>query len=80
MAQPNPEQEHNALIGAHMQRLISTQEWDCLLQELGKLEQGVLESLATIPPDVIRYDQGVLHGIRQMKHLPERLIARGRRP
>jgi len=75
---PSPEQR--ALLAAHVQRLISSPEWDMYIQELKNMEQRVLESLAEAPQSDILKRQGVLHGIREVIQLPQILIAQGRRP
>jgi len=73
----NPEQERRALVAAHVQRLISSPEWDLFLKEVDQIEHQALEQLATTTNPV--FDQGILLGIRRMKSLPQTLIAQGRR-
>jgi len=75
---PSPEQR--ALLAAHVQRLISSPEWDMYAQAVKDMEQRVLDSLAEIPLADVLKKQGVLHGIREVIQLPQILIAQGRRP
>jgi hypothetical protein len=79
MTPPNPEQEHRAVIGTHIQRLIVLQDWEIYKAEVLEMAQRTLEGLATCPKEDVEAEQGKLKGIRAVLQLPQTLIAQGRR-
>ncbi|HEX6827972.1 MAG TPA: hypothetical protein VF104_03225 [Burkholderiales bacterium] len=79
-AAPNLEKERAAVIAAHMQRLLGTQEWDVLAQEVAAMEQQALNSARRIHKEELDHLQGRLQGILDVMTLPQKLIAHARRP
>lgn len=65
-------------MAAHLQRLVSLQEWEVFLEAVRAMEADQINMLVTEMTDT-RFIQGRIQGIREVLRLPERLIARGRR-
>jgi hypothetical protein len=79
-AAPSLEKERAAVLAAHLQRLVGTQEWDVFVERAGEVEQQHLQALAKAPLADVPALQGRIEGIREVLRLPQTLIAHARRP